>query len=492
MASPSHGDPHQRTPDGAGLLRALGLTTAVAMVIGNVIGTGIFVMPGQIAAELGQFWLIATVWVLGGISCIFGGLALAELAAMMPQAGGLYVYLREAYGPPVAFLFGWNELLFNRPASTGAVAIVLARSLARIGGWQLSNLGEVALAIVVVLVLAAINIRGVIWGGAVQVTTTAVKVSFLLFMIALPLALWMVSRGTFSFHNWATTAPIDSTASLATRLGVAALAVMWAYNGWHAVTPVAEEIRNAERNVPLALFGGIGAIMALYLGATMAYHGVFSMTGVIGTGEHTAEEMLALLLGPAGAVAMSTVLLVGTFGTINGDFLIAPRISFAMARDGVFFHQLARIHPQFRTPALAIGVQAGMAILLVLASGLLVEFYAGFERDSAFQMLINFVIFAASIFYALGTLAVIVLRWRQPDRPRPYRTWGYPFVPLAFLTVYAWFLAQVYIGRPFEARAGLLLIAAGLPFYLAFAAAKRRRARISIPTDTAAITPRDG
>jgi basic amino acid/polyamine antiporter, APA family len=477
MALVSDSDTHVDQPAAVPqLLRVLGLTTATAMVVGNVIGTGIFVMPGQIAKELGDFRLIVLAWVLGGVLCIFGGLCLAELAAMMPRAGGLYVYLREAFGPWVAFLFGWNELLFNRPASTGAVAIVLARSLARIGGWELTNLWEVALAVFVVMVLAAINLRGVSWGGAVQVTTTGVKVCFLLFMIALPIALWPLGTGSFSVSRWATSAPIDAPGSLATRFGVALLAVMWAYNGWHAVTPVAEEIHHAERNVPRALFAGIGLIIALYLGANFAYHGVFSMTQVVATGEHAAEDMLASLLGPSGAIAMSTALLVGTFGTINGDLLIAPRISFAMGRDGVFFRQLGYVHPKYHTPALAICVQAAMASLLMLGSGLLVEFNPSFQQDSVFQVLINFVIFAASIFYALGTLAVIVLRWRQPQRPRPYRTWGYPLVPLIFLGVYAWFLVQVYDGRPFEARAGLVLIALGIPVYLAFAARQRHRA----------------
>lgn len=168
-------DVHTHDHSAPQLIQALGLTTAVALVVGNVIGTGIFVMPGQIAKELGDFRLIVLVWVLGGVLCIFGGLCLAELAAMMPRAGGLYVYLREAYGPGVGFLFGWNELMFNRPAATGAVAIVLARSLGRIGGWQLGNLGEVALAIFVVIMLAAINVRGVTWEAPCKLRPPASK-----------------------------------------------------------------------------------------------------------------------------------------------------------------------------------------------------------------------------------------------------------------------------------------------------------------------------
>jgi amino acid transporter len=245
---------------------------------------------------------------------------------------------------------------------------------------------------------------------------------------------------------------------------------MWAYNGWHGVTPIAEEIRRPERNIPLALAGGIGAIVVLYIGANLAIHGVLSMGQVMASGEHAAEVMLETLLGPPGAIALAAVLVCSTLGAMNGDLLIAPRISFAMGRDGVFFRTFARVHPKHRTPVVAIAVQAGMSIALVLATGLLVEWVPSFQRDSVFELLTNFVIFAASIFYALTVLAVLVLRWRQPLRERPYRTWGYPIVPIVYLLVYAWFLEEVYASRPFEARSGLALIALGIPAYFALRA----------------------
>lgn len=470
--SPSDALPAPEAPQ---LLRALGVPTAVAMVVGNTIGSGIFVKPGIIAQQLGDFSWIMVAWVLGGVLCMCGGLCYAELAAMLPRAGGLYVYLREAYGSLVGFLFGWNELLFNRPAASGALSIIFVRSLAAIVGRELSNLQEIGLAMLAIGTLAFINILGVKWGGAVQVGTTAIKVGFVVAMILLPILLLPSGQSDFTVSNWRSEATPQSDAGFAARFGVVLLAVMWAYNGWAGVTPVAEEIRHPERNVPLALFLGIGLIVLLYLGANLAYHGVLPMSQVMAAGERTAETMLQSLLGSVGASAMAVVLVFSTIGAMNGDLLIAPRISFAMGRDRVFFRSFAWVHPVYHTPVVAIGIQGAMSSLLVLGSGLLVEFSPTFEQDSVFELLTNFVIFAASIFYALTVLAVIVLRYRRPDRARPYRTWGYPLVPAVFLGVYAWFLWQVYAERPFESQSGLLLIALGVPAYFAFAAYNRRR-----------------
>lgn len=457
-------------PNAAGpqLLRVLGLPTAAAMVVGNVIGSGIFVKPGIIAEHLGDFRLIMLAWVIGGVLCVLGGLCLAELAAMLPRAGGLYVYLREAYGPLTGFLLGWNELMFNRPAASGALSVILVRSIASALGNELSNLEEVLLAVLVVAVLAWINIRGVTWGGGVQVATTLVKIGFLLLIVVLPLVLWPLGRAPLSWDHWSETVKATTDGSLAARFGVVMLAVMWAYNGWHGVAPIAEEVRAPERNIPLALAWGIGLMILLYLGVNLAIHGVMSMSAVMDSGEHAAETMLEILLGPVGATAMAAVLVCSTLGAMNGDLLIVPRISFAMGRDKVFFRSFARVHPRYHTPAIAIGMQAAMCIALVLVSGLLVEFNPSFRQESVFELLTNFVIFSASIFYALAVLAVIVLRWRQPQRERPYRTWGYPVVPILYLGVYAWFLAEVYFSRPFEARSGLILIALGIPAYFAF------------------------
>jgi amino acid transporter len=281
--------------------------------------------------------------------------------------------------------------------------------------------------------------------------------------------------------------------TLAAQVGTVLLAVMWAYNGWHGITPLAEEVHNPQRNIPLALFLGIGILIALYLSANIAYHGVLSMEELRAAGDHGAEQMLSKLLGRKGLAAMSAVIMCSTFGAINSNLLEAPRISFAMGRDRVFFRTLGKVHPTFRTPAPAILVMAIMSIALVALVGVGKSFVAdvdptrfdselarkiiiSLKDDSIFSLLTNFVIFSASIFYVLGVLAVIVLRARRPELERPYRTWGYPLTPAIFLVVYIWFLRQVYLDKPLESRVGLVLIAVGVPVFLVYRAARSRDA----------------
>lgn len=480
----------------AGLLRALGPGAATAVVVGNVIGSGIFLKPGKIAHDGGDFGLIITAWAFGGVLCVLGALALAELATMLPRAGGLYVYLREAYGRPVAFLFGWNEFLFAMPASIGALSVAFVGSLAAASGWQSGAVVQVACAIALIVAMTWVNFVGVVWGGRVQTATTLIKAGGVGLIALAPFATHLWTGGAVHREHYtqplvpasAAGAPAadaalpDSGAPLATRFGLVLLAVMWAYNGWHGIAPVAEEIRDPERNIPRALFGGIGILILLYVSANIAYHGVLSMSELAAAGEHGAEEAARKLAGTAGAAVISGIIMCSTFGAINSNTLLGPRVSFAMGRDGVFFRQLGRVHAVYRTPATAIVVQALMSVGLVVASAALKHavtgvdastFAAGFvqktiltlQQQSIFTLLTNFVIFAASIFYLLAVLAVLVLRRRHPDWPRPYRAWGYPVAPLAFVLVYVWFLRQIYIDQPFEANAGLVLIGLGLPFY---------------------------
>ncbi len=459
------------------LSRSLGVPTGIALVVGAAIGSGIFVKPGVIAHNLGDVRLILLAWSLGGVLALFGGLCFAELAAMLPHSGGLYAYLREAYGPSVGFLFGWNDVLFNRPAATGALSVVFVGSLARAIGWQPGDLAQTLTAAAVIALLAGINIFGAHWGGWMQITTTLVKAGFLGLLILLPVLLIPLGRSTFSLANWSSVVPVETEESLLSRFGMVMLAVMWAYNGWHGVTPAAEEIRRPERAIPISLIAGIGILIVLYVGANLAYHGVMSHDEIAAAGEHTAEVMLSRLLGPIGGVLMAGAIMCSSLGSMNTDLLVTPRISYAMARDGLFLRFLNNVHKRFGTPARSIAIQAVMAILLVAASAVLVEVDIRLSSTSMFELLSNFVVFAASIFYVLGVLAVPVLRWKQPDRARPYRTWGYPIVPLVFLAVYAWFLREVYLSRPVEAHIGLLLIACGIPVYLAFAARSSDRNR---------------
>jgi APA family basic amino acid/polyamine antiporter len=465
------------------------------VVVGSVIGSGIFLKPGNIAGEAGQFGIIIGVWVFGGLLCILGGLCFAELATMYPSAGGLYVYLREAYGKPVAFLFGWSEVFFGKPASNGALSVAFVGSFSLAVGTVFSPVVQVSLAIALILVMAWVNIIGVLWGGRLQMLVTVIKVVFLALVAIVPFLLTPFTNEGIDFANYSTTVA-PKQISLAAQLGVVLLAVMWAYNGWHGITPLAEEVRDPQRSIPISLFFGIGILIALYLAANFAYHGVLSMSEMASAGDHAAELMLKKLFGQHGLTAMSAVIMCSTFGAINTNLLQAPRITFAMGRDDVFFRSLGTVHATFRTPVISIAVMAAMSVALILgvavAKQLVVDqatdsgaatlaessdpppqqllplVIASLRNDSLFSLLTNFVIFSASIFYMLGVLAVIVLRFRQPDVHRPYRTWGYPVVPILFLTVYVWFMLQIYRSNPLESHTGLGFIALGVPAFLAY------------------------
>jgi len=465
----------------ARLRRALGPVLATAMVVGNTIGSGVFLKPGNIAADGGQFWLIIAIWVAGGMLCLLGALCVAELATMLPQAGGLYVYVREAYGKPVAFLYGWCEMLFSRPASTGALAVAFIGSLTLALQWEVSAATQVLLATALLAALAWVNILGVVWGGRLQFVTTAVKAGFLALVALLPWIMLPLAEHGLAWSNYATTVT-PRLPSLSAQVGAVLLAVLWAYEGWHGLAPLAEEVRRPQRNIPIALIAGVGILILLYVGANVAYHGVLSMSEMKASGNHAAEETLRRLLGPLGMAGMSTVILCSTFGAINSNLLYSPRVSFAMGRDGVFFRGLGRVHATYRTPVVAIlvlaltaaGLIAAVALGKHLVHGLAVDelqgefarrIVASLQGDTIFDLLTNCVVFSASIFYLLSVLAVVVLRYRRPDLRRRYRAWGYPLTPLLYVAAYAWFLAEVYASHPLESRAGLLIIALGVPVY---------------------------
>ncbi|MCA9168091.1 MAG: amino acid permease [Planctomycetales bacterium] len=458
--------------------------TAIAVVVGNVIGSGIFLKPGNIAAEAGSFPLIIGVWLFGGALCILGALCFAELATMLPQAGGIYVYLRQAYGPLIAFLFGWTELFFVRPASVGALSVAFAGSFLRMLDRPNAVTLQVTVSILLIILMTGINVAGVVWGGRVQLATTLIKVIFLLLIVlspfvALPFLGWTVDAANYS----STVVPRQT--SLSGQIGVVLLSVMWAYNGWHAVTPLSEEIHNPQRTIPISLLGGVGILIVLYVGANIAYHGVMSMEEMKLAGDHAAEQLLQRLAGRAGQLTMSAVIMCSTFGALNTDLLQAPRVTLAMGRDRTFFPVFARVHAGYRTPVIAIFLTSAMAICLIVAvngaklgvqslnpesltSPLLQRIVGSLADDSIFDLLTNFVIFAASVFYLLAVVALIILRVKHPEWERPYRTWGYPIVPILFIASYIWFLAQVYGSSPLESRTGLLFIAAGIPIYFGF------------------------
>lgn len=448
------------------LKRDLGLWMAIAVVIGNTIGSGIFVKPGRIAADAGSFPLIIAIWLIGAALCILGGFCLAELSSMHPQAGGLYVYLKQAYGRWVAFLFGWQEFLFARPASTGALAVICVASVAHFGGWKIDIVSSVVAAIAIVACLTVVNIVGVVWGGWTQAITTIVKCGMVLAIAISPWLFELVGIDVAQLSNY-TEKVTPQRQGFAAQAAAVLLAVMWAFNGWEGVVPVAEEVRDPGRNIPRALIGGIGLLGLLYISAVAAYHAVVPIE-VMAQPENreiVAQIVVAKLFGPIGGQLMSLGIVISTLGTINSNLLTSPRVTYAMGRDGMLSDRFGRLHSRFRTPVLAIVAQSVMASLLIIVSALSIRFSKAFENYTIFDLLTNCIVFAASIFYALAVAAVLVLRRTQPDHPRPFRTPGYPWVPIVYLVAYAWFIGSIFLGNPQEAIIGCVLILLGLPLY---------------------------
>ncbi|MDP6929159.1 MAG: amino acid permease, partial [Planctomycetota bacterium] len=430
---------------GPALNRALGRTGAIALVLGSVIGSGIFFKPQKVAELLGSVEWVMLVWVVAGLLCILGALSLAELAAMIPRAGGLYVYLREGYGKLIAFLYGWCLFLLVRPAAVGALATAFAISLPIDDGWKL------VVSMSTIGVLAWVNVMGVVWGGRMQNLTTLIKVSFLSAIILLP---WVV--GAADPVNFSTTLGVSETGVTLSNFMAALLAVMFAYNSWHEVTPLAEEIKEPQRNLPWALLMGVGFLTILYVGANIAYHSVLTMSEVVSE-KNSAKAVMDHIFGPVGGTIMTVLVMCSVFGTLNANLLHAPRVYFAMGRDGVFFPSLGRLHAVRRTPMAAILTQGGLACVMILIA-------AATEGD-VFGLLTNLAVFGNSIFYLLAVFAVIILRRRQPARDRPYRTLGYPWPPLVFVLCYACFLPSIFVARPLESGFGLGVIALGIPVF---------------------------
>jgi len=434
------------------LPRVLGPFDAMTVVVGGIIGSGIFLKPAYVAGQLHHFGLIIGVWVVVGLITLCGCLALAELAAMLPHAGGPYVYLREAYGRLPAFLWGWTEFWVIRTGSVGALASATAIYLAELA--PMTRLQQQGVAIGIVAALSIVSILGTHWSAHLQNLTTIIKVGFLLFLIVLPFAMRQAHveylRPLF---------PEQASWSLWPALGAAMIAVLWPYDGWINIAPVAEEIRNPQRNVPLALGLGILIVIALYVLANFAYHLSLPMNEVAGS-DKVAARMCDTLLGDMGGKFFALGVISSTFGATNSNLLTGPRIFFAMARDGLLPGAIRQIHGRFETPANAIAIQASWSIVLIAGA-----FAWKDKPGDAFDALTDFVIFGGTIFYALAVAAVFVLRWKRPELARPYRTWGYPLTPALFLTLYAAVMVSLLTEKWVQSLGGSLLIAAGVLFY---------------------------
>ncbi len=469
------------------LVRALGPWTAIAVVVGTVIGSGIFRKPQVVAEHVPQFGLAALVWILGGVLAFLGALSLAEVAVLYPQAGGNYVFLREGYGRLAGFLWGWVEFWIIRGASLAALATVFAEALREVLsnpafrqalGWEANGdpLGyweQRCLTVGVILSLAAVNVRGVRWGGLLQLAITLVKAGSLLTIMVLP----FVVAGLFSpgaaaaprTENLTPLWPESAAAINLTGFGSALFGVLFAYHGWMNVAPIAEEIRQPQRNLPLALLGGTAVVVFLYLGANLAYYLVIPRPEMAGLKDTSVATVFSMrLLGPLGAAFASAALMASTFGALNGNLLVGPRVLYAMGEDGLAPRALGAVHPRYHTPALAIIVQAAWAALLVLAVAFLTSTGALDAKKAAFNILSDFAMFGAIIFETLAIASIFVFRRRLPDAERPYRCWGYPWVPAVYVAIMTLVLVNTFWEQTVEALVGVGFIGLGAAIYALF------------------------
>lgn len=445
------------SPNRESLPRVLGVFDAVCLVVGSIIGSGVFLKASVVAEVLNSFGAIIAVWFALGVITLCGSLALAELAAMIPQAGGPYVYLSAAYGRLPAFLWGWTEFWVVRTGSLGALAsatvIYLNAGLSTV--YPLSRFEQAALAVGLLVALTVVNWRSTRWGASVQNFTVIVKLAFLGALIALPFIF-----GKTDTANLAPVWPEEVTSSFWRALGVAAIAVLWPYDGWINIAPMAEEIDRPQRNIPLALALGLTIIVLVYIAVNTVYHLVLPMDAVAAS-DAVASDVFTVVFGPWGAQAAAFGVMCSTFGATQSNLLAGPRIYFAMARDGLLPERLADVHAKHKTPGNAIVAQSVWASLLVLVA------YAWKENPGdAFDALTDFVIFGGSLFYALAVAAVFVLRWRRPEAPRPYRTWGYPLTPALYLLAFAAALLSMLIDKWQQTAAGSVIILGGIAYYL--------------------------
>lgn len=432
------------------LQRQLGVWSAMAVLVGSTIGSGIFRVPSTIAGEVGTVGAMTMLWIVGAVIALFGALTLAELAALFPRSGGIYVFLREAYGPLPAFLFGWTELLVIRPSALGGIAMLFAeyvRTFVPISDGQVRIVAAAA-----IVTLATANIVSLKFAGLVQNASTAAKAATLVGLAVTAFVVGDYAGGSFA-------QPVLWSPTSWGGFGIALVAVMWAYDGWADLTFMAGEVRDPDRTLPRALLGGTLAVVAIYLVVNAAYLYVLPSAEMPGK-PLVAADAARVLFGQAGASIVAAMVMISAFGALNGSTMTGPRIFYAMAEDGLFFRPIARVHPRFHTPIAAIALAAALGI--------------GYVSFRSFEELADAFILGIWPFYALAVGAVFLLRRDRPDLHRPYRTWGYPLVPLVFLIASVAMLFNAAIRETNQTLFGFGIIILGIPVFYIWRAVKRR------------------
>ena len=436
------------------LPRVLGPWSVVGIVIGTMIGSGIFIVPSAMAQTLQSPVLMLLVWVVGGVLSFFGALALSELGAAYPHAGGMYIYLREAYGPLIAFLFGWTLFLVIDAGSMATLAVAFS-SKYLLQFVDLSPWAIKAVAVLLIAVLAVVNYLGVRWGALVQNLFTIIKTAAIIILVG---TVFIFAKG--SIQNFTVGSGGAVQGGFIGTFGVALVAALWAFKGWEVSTFSAGEVKNPERNLPLGIFAGTAAVILLYLAANLAYLYVFPV-GEIAQSTRIASDAMNAAVGTAGATFIAIAILFSITGACNGHLMTGPRVYFAMSRDGVFFRSVARVHPKFLTPHVSIiAVTVWASILCV---------------SGTFEQLFTYVVFGLWIFFGLTVTAVFILRRKRPDLSRPYRTWGYPVTPALFVLAALAISVNSLINTFWNSFAGLAIMALGLPAYFFWRRASRKR-----------------
>src|SRR5436309_14198172 len=427
------------------LKRELGLFDAVMINAGTMIASAIFIVPASIAAAVPGSTMSTLVWIIGGVVSLLGALSVAELAAAYPEAGGQYAYLREAYGPVPAFLYGWANFAVINTASIAAIAVGFARY---VGFFTQSPLTEAAIrviAIASIVGLTLLNCRGVRLGATTQNVLTTLKIGALVAIIVTSFALPGGAPSHFQ--------PLWQAGTLGQWIGpfgVAMVAVLWAYDGWIETTYVGSEIVDPGRNLPRSIILSTLIVIALYVLVSVAYAYVLSPEGMAAS-KLVASDAARVTMGPIGATFVVVAILISTLGANNGIILTAARIPYAMARGGMFFRSQGVVHPKYATPAVALVTQGVIASILT--------------AFGTCDQLFTYVVFAQFVFYALSASAVIRLRQKAPQVARPYRTWGYPVTPIVFIAFAVWLVYNTIVETPKDSAIGAGIILLGLPGY---------------------------
>jgi APA family basic amino acid/polyamine antiporter len=456
---------HQLPQNEPALARRLGLTSAIMVVVGSIIGSGIFLTPQSIAATVQIPGVMLFAWILTGVLTLAGALTNAEIASEITEAGGQYVFFRVLYSDLLAFLYGWTAFVVYQTGSIAALAVAFARFFGYfidlphlspgLEAWTLPLIGNIhpfedigvkLVAIAAIVAMATINYFGVQFGGLVQNLFTSLKVFSIGAIVLLAFTIGKGSVGHF-FPLWGT----PSSGDLLGAIGVAMIATLWSYDGWNSLTYLAGEVKNPQRNIPLALVTGTIGIIVIYVLTNLAYLYILPIGEIAGSKLVAADVMERILPGLGGGL-ISFAVMVSTFGGVNATSMTTARVYYAMAADGLFFRSLRKTHPKYKTPAASLVIQAIWASLLTLSG--------------TFDQLFTYVIFAGWIFYALGAAAIFLMRRKMPNANRAYRVPLYPIVPLLFVAVATWFVINTLVQRQADSAVGGLLLIAGIPFYI--------------------------